>query len=175
MCNKCDASLAYTGGTSTQWRHVHNIHGIEKPKMLIQWVYWVQLRINSASYNFLNYWFIFHRHPTSTCPQNPSLKFGNTSNSKKMMKATRGGLCAMSVQTRHLYFAVEHLQCGTIWSMFIPLRIKRAFNNLKTTISFSTDIPPIRAIKIQVWNMEILQSQGRWWKPQKMDCVQQVS
>ena len=35
VCNKCALPLAYHGGTTTLWRHLLKIHGIEKPKCTV--------------------------------------------------------------------------------------------------------------------------------------------
>ena len=73
--------------------------------------------------NLLNYDFVFRRQPIHMCRQDPGRKSGNTLSSRKMTKATRGGLCATSVRTS-LSFSVGELQlCGSTWGAFTPLRI----------------------------------------------------
>ena len=76
VCNKCPKSILFVGATSNLWGHMR----VELPITLI------------------NNEFIFRRHPTSTHPQEPSHKSGNTLNSRKMRKWPRGGLCVPSVQ-----------------------------------------------------------------------------
>ena len=55
--------------------------------------------------------------------------FGNTLNSRKTTKTTRGGLCATSVQTSPLPLAVQLHLCGTICDACTPLIIPQVPSN----------------------------------------------
>ena len=69
------------------------------------------------------------------CRQDPGRKFGNTLNSRKMTKATRGGLCAASVRTS-LSFSVGELQlCGSTCGAFTPLRIPGPPTNFELSMN----------------------------------------
>ena len=85
----------------------------------------------------LNYQLIFHRHPTFIYHWDRSRTFGNTLNSRKTTKTTRGGLCAMSVQTNILPFPVQLQLCGTTYIAFTSLRSPQSpSNHAELSINF---------------------------------------
>ena len=102
----------------------------------------------------LNCQLIFHRQPTFIYHQDRSRTFGNTLNSRKTTKTTRGGLCATCVQTSLMRFPVQLQLCGTMYIVFTSLRSPQSRrNHAELSINFpqTTDLYVPSRSRSDIW------------------------